>query len=103
MVCKLRLCKTDEVAPGQMLRVDAPDAPQLAVFNVDGSYYATSNVCTHNIAILTDGYFEGEIVECPLHGGCFNVKTGEPTCFPCEKPLQTYTVVRDGDDLYTEF
>lgn len=102
MVCKVRLCKAAEVAPGQMLRVDAPDAPPLAVFNVAGAFFATSNVCTHNIALLTDGYFEGDVVECPLHGGCFNVKTGEATSFPCEKPLQTYAIVREGDELYTE-
>lgn len=102
MACKVRLCRAGEVAPGEMLQVNAPDGPPLAVFNVDGSFYATSNVCTHNIAILTDGYFEGETVECPLHGGCFNVKTGEPTSFPCEKPLKTYAVLREGDELYTE-
>lgn len=102
MVRKVRLCNAGEVTPGTMLRVDSPDAPPLAVFNVAGAFFATSNVCTHNVAMLTDGYFEGDIVECPLHGGCFNVKTGEATSFPCEKPLQTYTVVRDGDVLYTE-
>lgn len=102
MVCKVRLCKASEVAPGQMLRIDATDAPPLAVFNVDGSFYATSNVCTHNIALLTDGYFEGETVECHIHGGCFNVKTGEATSFPCEKPLRTYAVVRDGDELFAD-
>ncbi len=102
MVCKVKLCKASDVAPGQMLSVDAPEAPPLAVFNVDGRFFATSNVCTHNVAILTDGYFKGETVECPLHGGCFNVTTGEATAFPCEKPLKTYAVVCDGDDLYTE-
>lgn len=102
MVCKIRLCKAADVAPGQMLRVDAPETPPLAVFNVAGTFFATSNVCTHNIAMLTDGYFEGDIVECPLHGGCFNVKTGEATSFPCEKPLQTYLVAREGDELYAE-
>lgn len=102
MVRKLKLCRAADVKPGQMLRLDPPDAPPLAVFNVAGSFFATSNVCTHNVAMLTDGYFEGETVECPLHGGCFNVRTGAPTSFPCEKPLQTYVVVHDGDDLYTE-
>lgn len=102
MVCKVKLCKAAEVVPGQMLRVDAPDAPPLAVFNVAGVFFATSNVCTHNIAMLTEGYFEGDVVECPLHGGCFNVKTGEAISFPCEKPLQTYAVVHEGGDLYTE-
>tara|TARA_R110000787_G_scaffold235621_10_gene342400 strand:- start:362 stop:673 length:312 start_codon:yes stop_codon:yes gene_type:complete len=102
MAGKVRLCRAEEVAAGEMLQIDVADAPPLAVFNVDGDYYATSNICTHNVAMLTDGYFEEETVECPLHGGCFNVKTGEATSFPCEKPLQTYAVIRDGDDLYTE-
>ena len=99
---RVRLCNAGDVTPGAMFRVDAPDAPPLAVFNVAGTFFATSNVCTHNVAMLTDGYFEGDVVECPLHGGCFNVKTGEATSFPCEKPLQTYAVVCDGDVLYTE-
>ena len=102
MAGKVRLCRAEEVAAGEMLQIDVADAPPLAVFNVDGDYYATSNICTHNVAMLTDGYFEEETVECPLHGGCFNVKTGEATSFHCEKPLQTYAVIRDGDDLYTE-
>lgn len=102
MAGKVRLCSAQEVAPGEMLQIELEDVPPLAVFNVDGEFYSTSNICTHNIAILTDGYFEDETVECPLHGGCFNVKTGEPTSFPCEKPLQTYAVIRDGDDLYAE-
>jgi nitrite reductase/ring-hydroxylating ferredoxin subunit len=102
MVTKVKLCNEADVAPGQMLRVDAPGAPPLAVFNVAGAFFVTSNVCTHNIAMLTDGYFEGDIVECPLHGGCFNVKSGEATAFPCEKPLQTYPVIVEGDELYAE-
>jgi nitrite reductase/ring-hydroxylating ferredoxin subunit len=85
-----------------MLRVDQPDAPPLAAYNVDGEFYVTSNICTHNIAMLTDGYLEGDIVECPLHGGCFNVKTGAPTSFPCEKPLQTYAATVEDGALYVE-
>lgn len=102
MVCKVRLCGASDVAPGEMLRVDSPDVPPIAVFNIEGAFFATSNICTHNIAILTDGYFEGTVVECPLHGGCFDVRTGEPTSFPCEKPLQTYPVVQVGNELYAE-
>lgn len=102
MACKVKLCDVADVALGEMLSVDLPDIPPVAVFNVDGTFYATSNICTHNVAVLTDGYFEGETVECPLHGGCFNVKTGEPTAFPCEKPLQTYAVVHEGEALYAK-
>lgn len=99
---KVKLCQTSDVSAGQMLRVDQPDLPPLAVYNVDGEFYITSNICTHNIAMLTDGYLEGDTVECPLHGGCFNVKTGDPTSFPCETPLQTYPAIVEGDTLYVE-
>jgi len=50
--------------------------------------------------MLTDGYFSGDTVECPLHGGCFNVKSGEATQFPCEQPLQTYAVVLQGGAVF---
>jgi nitrite reductase/ring-hydroxylating ferredoxin subunit len=102
MATRIKLCSAADVGPGEMFRVDLPDVPPLAVYNVDGEFYATSNICTHNIAMLTDGYLEGETVECPLHGGCFNVKTGAPTSFPCEKPLQTYRVDSVAGELFTE-
>ena len=85
-----------------MLRVDQPDLPPLAVYNVDGEFYVTSNICTHNVAMLTDGYLDGDTVECPLHGGCFSVKTGAPTAFPCEKPLQVFPVIVEEGTVFTE-
>lgn len=88
----IRICEEGDVPPGTMLRADVEGLPPVAVFNVDGQIYVTSNICTHNVAILTDGFFEGDVVECPLHGGAFNVRTGEATQFPCETPLETYLV-----------
>ncbi len=85
-----KLCDVSEVGPGEMIPVEVDGVPPLAVYNVDGEFFVTSNVCTHAVAMLTDGYLEDDIVECPMHGGMFNVKTGEATHFPCEKPLETY-------------
>ena len=93
----VKLCDAAEVATGAMVPVDVEGFPPLAVYNVAGVFYVTSNVCTHNVAMLTDGYLDGDIVECPLHGGCFNVKTGEAAHFPCVEPLQTFEAqLRDG-------
>jgi nitrite reductase/ring-hydroxylating ferredoxin subunit len=89
----IKICELGEIAPGQMRPIDIEGLPPLAAFHVDGEIFVTSNLCTHNVAMLTDGYFSGDTVECPLHGGCFNVKSGEATQFPCEQPLQTYPVV----------
>lgn len=93
----VKACELAEVNPGEMLAIENDELPPIAVYNVDGEIFATSNICTHAIAILTDGYLEGEEIECPLHGGAFNVKTGEATHFPCEEALKTFEVeIKDG-------
>ena len=99
---RIRLCGREDVAPGQMLRVDLPGIPPLAAFNRDGQIFCTSNQCTHQLAILTDGFFEDDVVECPLHGGTFNVRTGAATKFPCKTPLRTYPVTAVGEDLFID-
>lgn len=86
------LCETAAVPPGTMRGFHPAGMPPVALFNVDGHFHATSNVCTHNVAILTDGSFAGQVVECPLHGGAFDVVTGEAVAYPCEKGLDTYQV-----------
>ena len=96
----VKVCEVGEINAGEMRAIESEDLPPLALYNVDGELYATSNICTHAIAILTDGYLEGDTVECPLHGGCFNVKTGEATHFPCEEPLQTYEVEVRGSEVF---
>jgi ethylbenzene dioxygenase ferredoxin subunit len=95
----IKLCKTADVQPGAMRQVDAEGLPSLAVYNLDGTFYVTANMCTHGMAWLTDGYLEGEEVECPFHGGRFSIKTGEPTAFPCVVPIEAYEVVVEGDDV----
>ena len=102
MSTRTRILTLSELGPGEMRALDIEDLPPLAAFNVDGRICVTSNVCTHNVATLTDGYFEGEIVECPLHGGCFNVTTGLPTQFPCVQPLQIYPVMVEHGVVYLE-
>ncbi len=96
----IKICKLGDIAPGEMRPLDLDGLPPLAAFHIEGQIFVTSNLCTHNVAILTDGYFSGDTVECPLHGGCFNVKTGEATQFPCEEPLRTYDVVLQDDAVF---
>ena len=62
----------------------------LAIYDVGGTVYATDNLCTHAYAQLTDGTLEGEVVECPLHGGRFEVKTGRGLGPPIPCDLKTY-------------
>lgn len=87
-----------ELAEGAMKGVDVGDL-QIAIYNVEGEIYATDNICTHAFALLTDGFLDGDVIECPLHGGCFKVKTGEGTCAPVTEDIKTYPVRISGDTI----
>lgn len=63
---------------------------EIAIYLVDGTYYATSNICTHASALLTDGMMDGCEVECPLHNARFDVRTGEVLSSPAEVGLETF-------------
>ena len=70
----------------------------IAIYNVAGDIHATSNICTHAYASMVDGFQEGEEIECPLHEGRFNIKTGEALCAPVTDALKVFEVkVEDGD------
>lgn len=74
------------------------DGVEMAVFNVGGQFYATSNICTHQRALLTEGYLEGEYIECPLHQGRFNVVSGEAGGPPVKVPLRVFPIrVENGE------
>jgi len=93
-----RLCNADDVPEGGVVRVDLNDFDPLAVYRLEGRFYATADGCTHAEASLSDGVVEGEEIECPFHGGSFNIKTGDPVNPPCVIALRTYPVeVRDGE------
>ena len=69
----------------------------IALYGVDGDVYATDNLCTHGHARLCDGFLEGHEIECPLHQGKFDVRTGQPTCAPVTEALHSYPVkIEDG-------
>ena len=69
----------------------------VAVFNVDGGYYAIEDVCTHDGSTLTGGKLEGDVIECPRHGARFSVRTGAVLAPPAYEPVPTLRVrVHDG-------
>ncbi len=95
----VRLCSAADLTEAEPLRVLVDDFPPLAVYCIDGAHYVTDDTCTHGQASLAEGYLEGEVIECPFHGGAFNIKTGEPTEFPCSEAIKTYVVVEQGGDI----
>ncbi len=94
-----RVCKKSEVAPGEVKRIENP---AIAVFNVEGTLFAISDTCTHAEASLSEGRVDGETVECPLHGACFDLRTGEALTPPAVEPAQTFPVIVREDEIYVE-
>ena len=87
-----------KLAPGDMTGVQVGDR-EVALYNIGGQIKATDNLCTHAFAYLTDGWLEEGIVECPLHGGRFEVETGKGMGppIPCHVAVHEVRVV--GDDI----
>ena len=65
---------------------------RVAVFLVDGEFHCVSDICTHGHAFLSQGFMDGHCIECPLHGGGFDVRTGKALTLPAEIDLATYPV-----------
>lgn len=72
----------------------------LALYSTGGEIFATSNLCTHGHARLCDGFLDGHEIECPLHQGKFDVRTGQPTCAPVTEAIRSYPVKIEGGRVF---
>ena len=97
MTVYVRVAKATGVPPGTTRVVVVQGFP-VALFNVGGRFYATSNVCLHRGGPVGEGQLDGTIVTCPMHGWEYDVRTGENTINPSAR-LKTYEVRLEGDDV----
>lgn len=94
----ITVAKQADVKPNDMLGVTLGER-ELALYNLDGTIYATDNLCTHAYAMLTQGWLDGDCIECPLHGGRFEIKTGKGLGPPINDDLKTYPARVVGEDV----
>jgi nitrite reductase/ring-hydroxylating ferredoxin subunit len=97
----VRVCAQAEITPDSAKAYEVGDR-RLAVFNIGGTFYVTDDECTHASASLADGMLDGDVIECSLHFGAFNVKTGAVEAPPCSIALRTYKVLLQGDDIFVD-
>ena len=95
----IRVASTTELAEAGGLLGRSICGVPLAVYEVSGACFVTLDRCTHARARLSEGYLEGFLIECPLHQGLFDIRTGEAKGPPCTEPLRTFEVRREGEDL----
>ncbi len=92
------VARVGEIAEGTCRIVRLDDVP-VAVFHVDGRYWAIEDVCTHDGGPLAEGVLKGCEVECPRHGARFDIRTGAALSAPAFTPVPTYEVRVQGDDI----
>ena len=91
------VARANEFAPGQWKSVDV-DGAQVAVFNLEGQYYAIEDVCTHDGGQLTGGSIEGSEIVCPRHGARFCIKTGAALTAPAYEATAKFHVrIENGE------
>lgn len=97
----VKVAQVGELAPGNKKQIDV-EGLAIALFNVDGQYYAIEDICTHDGAPLAHGRFRGNEITCPRHGARFDVCTGKALCMPAFEPVDTYPVQVQGSDILVE-
>src|SRR5271167_5231446 len=96
-----KLLKIAKTKPGQAAAFTV-EGQRIALFNVEGTYYAIGDSCTHRGGPLSEGAVQGTKVTCPLHGADFDLKTGAVVGPPAQKGVPSYKVVVESDDIKVE-
>ena len=94
----IKLASTNDAKPNSMMGVTVNDK-KILLANVNGSYYAIDNVCTHRGCQLSKGKLQGETVVCPCHGSTFDLKTGNFVKGPTKKPEPAYELKVENNDI----
>lgn len=94
-----RVASADEVKLGRVKGVAVGD-DEVALANVDGDFFAVSDICSHEYVLLHDGWIEGHEIECPEHGSRFDLRSGQVANLPATQPVPKYEVKVEGNDVY---
>jgi 3-phenylpropionate/trans-cinnamate dioxygenase ferredoxin component len=95
----VKVANVGDVPPGGKKLLDL-DGRAIALFNVEGQFYAIDDVCTHDGGPLAEGELEGAEIRCPRHGARFDVRTGKALCFPAFEPVETLVVEVRGNEIF---
>ena len=97
----VKIAQVGDLAPGEGKVIEI-DSRSIALFNVDGTFRAMQNACTHVGGALGDGELQGDNVTCPLHGAQFNVTTGKVLSPPAGSDVKCYAVTVESDEVFVD-
>jgi nitrite reductase/ring-hydroxylating ferredoxin subunit len=97
----VEVARIDEIAPGKAKMVEV-EGKKIAIFNLEGDFYAIDDTCPHARGPLSKGEVKGEVVTCPWHGSEFNIKAGEVLRPPARRGVKSYGVQVEGSIIKIE-
>ncbi|MFB8386057.1 non-heme iron oxygenase ferredoxin subunit [Microbacterium sp. NPDC055910] len=94
-----RVCALSDLVQDEARRVEVDGVPIALVLDSSGEVHAIGDTCTHGDISLSEGFVDGETLECWAHGSAFSLRTGKPLNLPAYEPVPVYVVQIDGDDV----
>ena len=101
MAKRIKVARIADLAPGSGTTVDV-EGQRIALFNVQGTFYAIDDTCPHRGGPLGEGELDGTMVTCPWHGATFDVQTGAVTGPPARNGVRSFQVRVEGEDVLVE-
>jgi 3-phenylpropionate/trans-cinnamate dioxygenase ferredoxin subunit len=94
-----RVCALSDLVQDEATRVEVDGVAIAVVLDSNGEVHAIGDVCTHGDISLSEGFVDGESLECWAHGSAFSLRTGKPLNLPAYEPVPVFAVTVDGDDV----
>ena len=94
----VKVAEVGDISAGEMMLVEVGEE-RVLLANIEGTFYACDDICSHAYASLAEGDLSGEEVECPLHGSAFSVITGEALTPPADEGVRVFQLRIDGQDI----
>jgi 3-phenylpropionate/trans-cinnamate dioxygenase ferredoxin subunit len=97
-----RICAVEDIKPGKAIRVKIGDLAIAIVRTKAGDIRAINDTCSHGEISLSEGFVDGETIECWAHGAKFSLETGAALTLPAFEPVAVYEVIIDNGDIFLE-
>ncbi|TFC98241.1 non-heme iron oxygenase ferredoxin subunit [Cryobacterium sinapicolor] len=101
-MASIKICGFDELGVNEAVKVEIDGVPIVVVRDAVGDVFAIGDTCTHGDISLSEGFVEGDTVECWAHGSKFSLKTGKPLNLPAYEPVPVYKVDLINGDVYID-
>ena len=97
-----RICALSDLEQDAAQRFEVDGVPMAVVLDASGEVHAIGDTCTHGDISLSEGFVDGDSLECWAHGSAFSLRTGRPLNLPAYEPVPVYAVTIEGDDVLVD-